>query len=743
MKMHKALEAHGFPPEAQTAILASGITDLYPPQAEAINSGLLKGRSVLLAIPTAAGKTLMAELCMMQALLQKRGRCIYIAPLKALASEKYKDFKEKYEKLGAKVGLAIGDKDTPTQSLNKYNIIVATAEKVDSLLRGKARWLIDDLGVVVLDEIHFINDGSRGPTMEILVARIMELNPKIQFLALSATISNAREMADWLGAELVHSDWRPIPLREGVYFQDQIEFNEPPNKKILEEVRDDVSKLTVDTIRGDGQVLIFVGSRRSAQAVSKQVSRAVSKTLTTEEKDQLQKLALRILGNSADSTKICHKLADAVKNGCAFHHAGLKAQQRELIEENFKKNLIKAISCTPTLAAGVNLPARRAIIRDCKRFEAGIGSAYIPTFEYKQCAGRAGRPQFDDFGEAVMIAKSHSESATLFERYIEAESEPVTSKLANESSLRIHVLSSVAGGYVHDIDGMLSFISHTFLHHQNLEPNLSEIIQEIFEFLHQEQLVEKAADRYFATPLGALTSRLYIDPFTTIIIRQGINKLTPERPFSEIGLLHLLTCTPDCPTVKGLGKDIIEELEQFATHYYEEFLLTPENTAMLDDFYMYLSTIKTTWLLNQWMAEDRDEAICEKFNVGPGDIYRHVDATQWLLYAAISIADLMNRKPLTTQLANLRLRVRHGIQEDLLELVHLRGIGRVRARQLVKKGILKQKDLQTISTDQLAAIPTIGLGLAKDIKHQLLQMSARGALQNKSRPTSTSQNWDD
>ena len=500
--------------------------------------------------------------------------------------------------------------------------------------------------------------------------------------------------------------------------------------------------MTLDTLRGGGQVLIFVGSRRSAQAVSRQVSGSVAKTLSDDEKKRLALLSKKIVGTGTDATKVCHKLADVVKHGAAFHHAGLKPQQRELIEEHFKSNLIKAISCTPTLAAGVNLPARRAIIRDCKRFEAGLGAAFIPTFEYKQCAGRAGRPQFDEYGEAVLIAKSHSESATLFERYIEADSEPVTSKLANESALRIHILSSIAGGYVYDIKGMLNFISHTFLHHQNLEPNLLDIITGIFDFLHQEKFVEKAGDRFFATPLGALTSRLYIDPFTAIIIRQGLSQISESKPYSEIGILHLMTCTPDCPTIQGLGKDIIEELEHFATHFYEQFLLTPENTEMLDDFYFYLSTIKTTWMLNQWMEEDRDEAICDKFNIGPGDIYRHVDSTQWLLYAAISIADLLNRKPLTIRLENLRLRIRNGIKEDLLELVQLRGIGRVRARQLVKKGILKQKDLQFLSVDQLADIPTIGLGLAKDIKSQLLQKSARLAAQK--RPSSDNVgNWDD
>ena len=159
--------------------------------------------------------------------------------------------------------------------------------------------------------------------------------------------------------------------------------------------------------------------------------------------------------------------------------------QRKIIEDNFKKNIIRVICSTPTLASGVNLPARRAIIRDCKRFESGIGAAYIPTSEYKQCAGRAGRPQYDKYGEAVLMAKTFSESRTLFERYILAEPEPIISKLAKESALRMHVLASIAGGYVHDINSTFDFINHTFLAHQKHVPNLIEMISEIFEFLQK------------------------------------------------------------------------------------------------------------------------------------------------------------------------------------------------------------------------------------------------------------------
>ncbi|HLD69877.1 MAG TPA: DEAD/DEAH box helicase, partial [Candidatus Omnitrophota bacterium] len=524
MKLEEVLTKNHFSVEAIKILTESGITDLYPPQAAAIEKGILEGRNLLLSVPTAAGKTLMAELCMLKSILHNNGRCLYIAPLKALASEKYEDFKNKYEKLGVKVGIATGDLDSPNKFLNRYQILIATAEKVDSLLRSRAKWLIDALSVVVLDEIHFINDGERGPTLEILTARIKQLNPSVQFLALSATVHNAAELAGWLKADFVSSRFRPIPLKEGVFYNDQIHFDNDGIRLIRENAVDDLSKLTLDTLRGKGQVLIFVNSRRSAQAAGRQICESVSVTLTPEERKSLAVVSKEIAGNAADSTKVCRKLADCVIHGTAFHHAGLKPRQRKLIEDSFKKNLIKAICSTPTLAAGVNLPARRAIIRDCKRYESGLGQVYIPASEYKQCAGRAGRPQYDDYGEAVLIAKTPSETQTLFERYIHAEPEAVISKLGTESALRMHVLSSIAGGYVQDVNGMFDFISHTFLSHQKKTFNLIELLGHIFEFLSKNNFIEQSGFRYFATPFGQITSRLYIDPFSAIVLRDGLKK---------------------------------------------------------------------------------------------------------------------------------------------------------------------------------------------------------------------------
>lgn len=717
MKVKTILEQYHFPQEFIEVIGKSGITDFYPPQEEAIKKNILDGHSFLLSVPTAAGKTFLAELCMIQSILKNNGRCLYVAPLKALASEKFEDFKEKYAPLGIKIGIATGDFDSPNKFLNRYQILIATAEKVDSLLRSRAQWLINALSVVILDEIHFINDQSRGPTMEVLTARIKQLNPHIQILALSATVSNAHEVSSWLGAKLIESSWRPVPLKEGVYFNEQIVFNNEGTRLIREEPADDLSKLTLDTLRGKGQVLVFVNSRRSAQAASKLLSESVVLVLNPQEKKELRALASEILGPAQETTKICRKLAEVVSCGTAFHHAGLRPRQRKLIEDNFKKNLIKAICSTPTLAAGVNLPARRAIIRDCKRYEDGLGASYIPASEYKQCAGRAGRPKYDDFGEAVIIARSFSESSALFDRYINAPPEPIISKLGNESALRMHILSSIASGYIHDVHGMFDFLSHTFLVHQKKTLNLIELISRIFEFLHKEELIEKSGFRYHATPFGNCISRLYLDPISGIILRDGFKKVDCGMAFSSVGLLHLICCCPDMNSL-SISKSNYEDLEAFASSHHEELIATEKEVPSLEDFYFYLASLKTTWMLTRWIDEEKEEALCDAFDIGPGDVHRYIESTQWLLHGAAVIAELFKFRKLSFILEDLRGRVHYGIREDLLELVTLKGIGRVRARNLYEKGFKRLSDFKFTAAEDLAKINQIGKTLAQDILRQ-------------------------
>ncbi len=198
------------------------ITELRPCQKKAIKSGLLDGKNLLICTPTASGKTLIAELSGMKSILDQKGKCIYIVPLKSLALEKYKDFKKKYSHL-CNVGVAIGDLDKRDDYLSNYDLLICTSEKLDSLIRHHAPWL-KHVGVVVIDEIHLLNDIDRGPTLEILITILRRLLKNVQIIGLSATIGNPKELAGWLGAKLVIDDWRPVELKKGVLFEGKVKF---------------------------------------------------------------------------------------------------------------------------------------------------------------------------------------------------------------------------------------------------------------------------------------------------------------------------------------------------------------------------------------------------------------------------------------------------------------------------------------------------------------------------------------
>ncbi|MFC1753543.1 DEAD/DEAH box helicase [Thermoproteota archaeon] len=203
-------------------LLEEGISSLRPCQWKSIKKGLFDYKSLLVCTPTASGKTLVAEMAAMNAILSERGKAVYIVPLKALATEKHKDFKRKYGKL-ARVGLSIGDLDSSDNYLHSYDLIICTSEKLDSLIRHHTPWL-KDIAVVIVDEVHLLNDPGRGPTLEILITMLRGMLKKVQLICLSATIGNEKELARWLGAELIHDTWRPVELRKGIYLDGEIEF---------------------------------------------------------------------------------------------------------------------------------------------------------------------------------------------------------------------------------------------------------------------------------------------------------------------------------------------------------------------------------------------------------------------------------------------------------------------------------------------------------------------------------------
>jgi helicase len=669
------------PKALRDSYCALGISELYPPQAECIEAGLFDRKNILAAIPTASGKTLIAEMAM-QKEIADGGKCLYIVPLKALASEKYDDFSGK----GVSVGIATGDPDQKDEYLGRYDIIVATSEKTDSLLRNKAEWL-KRVSLLVVDEIHLIGDETRGATLEMVIAKMRYQNPDMQVIGLSATMGNPEELAKWLDAALITSEWRPVDLREGVYYQGKIRFGNS-EREVPSPKKDDDLNLLLDTAEEGGQCLMFVSSRRSAEAFAKKAAAALKKS--SPELDRYSEIIAK-----ADVTASGKILSEAVKKGAAFHHAGLPRAARAAVEEGFRKGEIVSISSTPTLAAGLNLPARRVIVRDYQRYDVRTGMNKIPVMEYRQMAGRAGRPRLDPYGEAVLIAKEEKKVDELFDEFINAPAEDIKSQCQRESELRGHLLALITSGFASTRDEVSAFMERSFYASQKaVHRRLDRNVNKALEFLTNAEMIDELGGVFSYTGFGSLSSRLYLAPESALMIKDVLTEHSGAE-FSPFGILHMLCMTPDMFRfyLKAADEKLVDKIigNRCDEIWYEE--CTEE----------FFAAVKTAAVVEEWASEVSEEMISERFGVGGGDIHAAVENLKWLLHAAKRIAHEF-APSLEKEMSVLEMRVANGVKEELIPLISLKGIGRVRARRLFARGITNPAELLASSKADLVSV---------------------------------------
>lgn len=708
------------PKQIKDVIISSGVSTLYPPQEDAIKGGALNGKNLVLASPTASGKTLIAEICAIKHAIEKGGKTLYLTPLRALASEKFEDFK-KYTKIKKKngrrirVAISTGDYDSSDHWLNKYDVIITTNEKCDSLLRHRPDW-INEITLVVADEIHTLMDSDRGPTLEVTLTRLMETNPRAQILALSATISNAEELAAWLNATSITTDWRPVKLIEGVYLEGECQFNNGSSIKINEEDTNPALNLALHTIKDGGQTLVFVTTRRRTIAYSKRAIDLVKKLLSKPEKKILHRIANRTV-RIGEKTRLSDLLADCIKNGVAFHHAGLTASHRKIVEDSFRDGQVKIVFATPTLAFGVNLPARMVVIANTQRYNPRYGLDEISVLEYKQMIGRAGRPKYDKIGEASLISKTEEEQDYFMERYVFSKPEIIWSKLAVEGVLRSHVLASIASGFTYSEQGLMDFFRKTFYAKQFTPEFLEALIGKVLKYLHAEQMIKVERRTLKATRFGRKVSQLYIDPVSGAILRDGLQNHPTY--VTDLGLLQLVCRTPDIFPKYYPRRKEIDSLNTFVESHADEFFFSIPGESDIFELEKFLGEVKCACVLSAWIQEVTEDKILQKFSVEPGDLFRLISSVDWLLYATQKIAGLFGHKNLLERIYILQQRVKKGVKQELLPLVALEGVGRVRGKILFNAGYKTVNALKKASITQLTNLPLIGPQIAKKIKEQV------------------------
>src|SRR5215212_5155582 len=653
-----------------------GYSSLYPPQELAISKGLLEKRNLLITTPTASGKTLIAAMAAIKA-IEEGLKVVYLAPLRAIATEKYEYFGalDHVNIDGRKIRIRVStsDYDSSGIELAKADIIVLTNEKMDSIIRHGAEWIYR-VGLFVADEVHLLGDRDRGPTLEMMLTKIRKMYTQSQILALSATVANSEDIAKWLGCELIKSNWRPTKLVEGVYENGIIRMNDGSKIRIKNSSSPAISSSAIDValdcIENGGQALIFAETRKRASSLALKASEVVNKRLDKATKTMAAKTSTEIL--NSDDTELTRTLCQVVSRGVAFHHAGLGQSSREIVEQSFKAGVIKLLTATPTLAAGVNLPAKRVILSSILRYDSDYGGNMpITVLEYKQLCGRAGRPEYDTSGEAIIVSESGATAEELYDHYVLGSPEPLRSQLSNDNAIRFHLLSNIATlpgmkkPEIHDL------FSRTLFARQYRNATVELKVESALEYLEKEELVKSRNDRYIATEFGRRTSLLYINPVTAVKFRDALQGLEHTAATKhELGFLHMIADSPDFYPKLSLRKTDYDQLS---------ILIQRRGNELLYSISEY-DCSRSFWALCCWIEETTEKVLSDKIGVEPGDMHRIVEMANWLAYSLYEVAKLLRREDLMPELYNLRTRIRYGVKEELLPLVVLEGIGRVKAR---------------------------------------------------------------
>ena len=683
----------GLSQESTDCIVRYGAETLYEPQAAAVEAGLLEGKSVLVAAPTASGKSLVAMLAMLAMLEGGGRRAVYLSPLRALVSEKRAEFSAMGKALSRTVKVSASTGDLNARDRLVGNVMCMTNERMDLALRKGESWL-EEVDLVIADEIHMVGDPFRGPTLEMVLTLLNDGNR--QMVGLSATISNAPEIARWLGCRLVSSTWRPVKLTEGVYDGSRVEMADGTGFEVRSSSRGAAVDLALDSISKGGQALIFVNTRKGAPSQAGKAAAAVSRMLGPDHKKQLQAISGKVLKNG-ENTGLADELATLIGKGVAFHHAGLNEKCRRLVEDGFRSGHIRTLAATPTLAAGVNLPARRVVIASLGRYDGRYGrNMPISVMEYKQFCGRAGRPQYDDIGEAIAVAEGDPREA--MERYVLGEPERVESALHHR--LGVHALSLIVAEPGITADALQRFFDGTLGGAQMGRMEMTWPLRD----LERLGMVETYGKRYSATRLGEITNRLYLDPETAVRFLEVAESATGGQ--HTLTFLHeVMSCSEFFPVLplraaqRDAAYELVERYGDQAVWYVD-----PEDVS------------RSLLGLFGWINEESEQVISERYGVESGDTHRAVESARWLLRSMADIATYARLPDVRKELETLRARVVYGVREELVPLVPIRDVGRVRARALYRAGARSPSDVAAMPLDRIRSVCRVGPAAARRIR---------------------------
>ncbi|MEZ3145289.1 DEAD/DEAH box helicase [Halobaculum sp. MBLA0143] len=538
------------------------VEELWPPQVEALNSGLTEDENFLVVSGAGTGKTLLAELAMVDRSLKQRGCSVFLVPFKPLAREKQESFESSLSgDLQLNVTCSVGDDQVPPRELFGSDVAILTYEKFSYYLRNYSEESNDQIHTVVVDEFQMLGDETRGPTLEIVISKILHSHDDTKLVGLSATASNGGEIAEWIDGEYVDCrGWRPNPLYEGIhavrdgettfyYDGTRQETHDERTQSLVDnnDRYDAIANYLHNNSVDNQQILVFAPTRNDAEEAAGEIRdliegypRSYNFEIDDTATDELKQ---RIKRASRDGGQTLDNLAKCAKWGTAFYHAGLDPEIRSIVEEGFKNGVVRLLASTSNLGAGINLPVDRVFVLH-PRFGGSKYGTQMSTADYKNLAGRAGRPSSSRRGESILFAEDFRKEQQLKNTYVLGELESIESQveITSDLSLMLDLIREYRTP-----TNIHSFLQDTFIAHRKGidEKQTREAVDFAADKLRQHGMIDEAGDGLTLTGLGKETSKNLVEPETVATVRSYLESVRNEAKIDTSDLLTVLCGTPE------------------------------------------------------------------------------------------------------------------------------------------------------------------------------------------------------
>ncbi|XP_054468331.1 helicase POLQ-like isoform X2 [Anoplopoma fimbria] len=729
-----------------------GIEDLYDWQKTCLNLDCVQQRKNLIySLPTSGGKTLVAEILVLRELLCRRKDCLFILPYISLVQEKVRGLASLGLELDFMVEEYAGSKGRfpPVKRRTNRSVYVATIEKAHSLVNSLIEnGRIDDLGLVVVDELHMLGDGSRGAIIEMTLAKVLYMTKSTQIIGMSATLGNIKDLQTFLRAENYTNDFRPVQLKEYVKLNDTIYEVDPKEEECFKFSRllnfkysssmkkmdpDHIIALVTEVIPTHS-CLIFCPTKKNCENVVGMICKYLKEEFLQLRREE-KALLLRELRSSGNGS-VCPVLRRTVPYGLAYHHSGLTSEERKLVEEAYSNGVLCLLTCTSTLAAGINLPARRVILRSPY-----VAADFLKRSQYKQMVGRAGRAGIDSVGESVLILqdKDRNTAKTL----VCAPMENCYSNLLHDEGkgLLSLILSLIGLKVTSSVDQVTDFLCGTLLSVQQkqlcVETSLTEVVQQCVDLLKDKDLITLTEHGLQVTKLGRATYKGSVDlTYSGVLYRDLSKGLEGLLLNSVLHLVYLVTpydmisqCRPDW-MVYFRQFTLLSAAEQkmsASVGVPESFIArkaagqTTVNMEVVGRMYLALVLLSLLKETSLWSVADR-------FQLSRGFIQSLLSSSSAFCSCVLHFTEELEEFwPFRALLTELTRRLSYCVTAELIPLMEVAGVMESRAKQLYNAGY---KTLTHLANADAAVLSTTIENLFRKRANQIVA-SAKMLLKEK------------